>query len=673
MTKKTADKAYLKKLRETVEYHRHLYHSKDTPEISDEAYDALARELAKLELELEGEASHTTIAVGGSTDEAFSKVRHQVRQWSFDNVFDFDELSAFDERLYRYLEKVGTPESNIEYVTEHKIDGLKLVIEYKAGKLIRAATRGDGEVGEDVTHTAKTIATLPHTLRAEVDLLCVGEVWLAKSEFAKINDRETKKGEATFANPRNAAAGSLRQLDPAVAKERNLSLYVYDVDAFSSLKTKYNAPQTQAEELELLKELGLPVNPHFKLCEDIEAVQKYYESWKDKVDDLPYGVDGVVLKANKVSVQEAAGYTAKSPRFGIAYKFPAVETTTVVENIDLQVGRTGVITPVAHLKAVVVDGSTVTRATLHNEDQIARLDVRVGDTIIIRKAGDVIPEVVSVVLSLRPDGTKSYKFPKKVLLCGGDGSIERVPGEAAYRCVHMDSDFLRRQKMYYFVSKNALNIDGVGPKIIDALLDNMQITDVVDLFTLTKEDVMTLEGFKEKSASNLIEAVAKAKKVPLSRLLVGLSIEHVGEETARLLAREFKTVEAIKAVSREQLESINGIGEIVTSSILDWQKNKHEQDLLKRLLKYVEVIEDSEVSGNKLMGQTFVFTGSLPTLARDKAEEMVRKEGGVATGSVSKKTSYVVAGSEAGSKLEKALELGVKVLTEEEFLKLVTS
>lgn len=656
-----------------MEYHRHLYHTKDKPEISDEAYDALARELASLELELEGEVSQVSTAVGGSVNEAFAKVRHQVRQWSFDNVFNFEELSAFDERLYRYLEKVGTPEQNIEYVAEHKIDGLKLVIEYKAGKLVRAATRGDGEVGEDVTHTARTIATLPHTLLEPVDLLCVGEVWLSKSEFKKINERELAKGETAFANPRNAAAGSLRQLDPVVAKERKLSLYVYDVDAFVPLNSKIKSPATQEEELVLLKKLGLPVNPHFKVCKDTNAIQKYYEVWKEKADDLPYGVDGVVLKANLVSVQEAAGYTAKSPRFGIAYKFPAVETTTIVENIDLQVGRTGVITPVAHLKAVVVDGSTVTRATLHNEDQIARLDVRVGDTIIIRKAGDVIPEVVSVVLSLRPSGTKPYKFPKKVLLCGGDGSIERVPGEAAYRCVHMDSDFLRRQKMYYFVSKNALNVDGVGPKIIDALLDNMLITDVVDLFTLTPEDLLALPGFKEKAANNVVEAVAKAKKVPLSRLLVGLSIEHVGEETARLIAREFKTIEAVRNVTEAELEQINGIGEIVTASILAWQKDKHEQDLLKRLLNHLEVIEDSEVSGNKLLGQTFVFTGTLPTLARDVAEAMVRKEGGVATGSVSKKTSYVVAGAEAGSKLDKAIELGVPVLDEAGFLKLVTS
>jgi DNA ligase (NAD+) len=673
MKKTTANQDYLNKLRAVVEYHRHLYHSKDSPEISDEAYDALVRELAELELALEGKVSKVSEAVGGEINNAFAKVRHQVRQWSFDNVFDLAELTAWEERLYRYVEKAGSPETAIAYVAEHKIDGLKLVIEYKNGELVRAATRGDGEVGEDVTHTARTIADLPERLPKAVDLLCVGEVWLSKKEFAKLNEREVAAGEVPFANPRNAAAGTLRQLDPKVAAERNLSLYVYDIDGFAAGATAITPATSQVEELKLLKSLGLPVNPHFKLCKNLKEAQSYYDEWKVKADDLPYGVDGVVYKANEVSVQEVAGYTAKSPRFGIAYKFPAVETTTVVEAIDLQVGRTGVITPVAHLRAVLVDGSTVTRATLHNEDQIARLDVRVGDTIIIRKAGDVIPEVVSVILPLRPLGTKPYRFPKKVLLCGGDGSIERIPGEAAYRCVSLDSDFLRRQKMYYFVSKNALNIDGVGPKIIDALLDNMLITDVVDLFTLVPEDLLALPGFKEKSANNVVEAIGRAKSVPLSRLLVGLSIEHVGEETARLLARELVTIEAVKKASAETLESIMGVGEIVAASLLAWQQNHHEQDLLKRLLKHIEVLEESEVAGTKLAGLSFVFTGTLPTLARGDAEALARSEGGVVASSVSKKTSYVVAGTEAGSKLATAEKLGVKVINEKEFLALIAS
>lgn len=671
MKKTTEEVRHLAKLRAVVAYHQQKYHTEDAPEISDQAYDALVRELTEIEKQLEGQVSHITEAVGSAPSAAFTKVKHQVRQWSFDNVFDLAELTEWEERLYRYLHKEGFAAKDVAYVAEHKIDGLKLVMEYKAGELVRALTRGDGEVGEDVTHTARMITSLPQTLSYPVDLLCVGEVWMGQAEFKALNARQQKNGAATFANPRNAAAGSLRQLDPAVARERALSLFVYDVDVFEEQQAKLAAPATQYEELLLLKKLGLPTNPYSKLCPTLAAVQAYYEEWKHQSETLPYGVDGIVLKANDISVQHAAGYTAKAPRFGIAYKFPALETTTVVEAIDLQVGRTGVVTPVAHLRAVVVDGSTVTRATLHNEDQISRLDVRVGDTIIIRKAGDVIPEVVSVVKALRPRKTTPYQFPDKVLLCGGDGSIERVPGTAAYRCVSLDSDFLRRQKMYYFVSKNALNMDGVGPRIIDTLLEHMLITDVVDLFTLTSADLLTLPGFKEKAAANVVAAIAAARTVPLARLLVGLGIEHVGEETARLLATQFRIVAALQVAKEEELLAIDGVGEIVAASIIMWQKNPHEQDLVKRLLGYLEVTNDEAVRSTKLTGQSFVFTGSLLTLSRDEAGELVRAHGGVVGSAVSKKTAYVVAGTDPGSKLGEAKKHGVPVLTEAEFKALV--
>ncbi len=671
MKKKTESELHLAKLRAVVAYHQLKYHTEDSPEISDQAYDALVRELMMLEEKLEGQVSHVSQAVGGSVSAAFTKVKHQVRQWSFDNVFNYEELLGWEERLYRYLDKEGFLATDIAYVAEHKIDGLKLVMEYKAGQLVRALTRGDGEVGEDVTHTARMIDSLPQTLKYSVDLLCVGEVWMGQMEFAALNDRQQKNGEAIFANPRNAAAGSLRQLDPKVAKERSLSLFVYDVDVFEERDANLAAPATQFEELALLKKLGLPINPYSKLCHTLDEVQVYYEEWKLKSETLPYGVDGIVLKANDIRVQHAAGYTAKAPRFGIAYKFPALETTTVVEAIDLQVGRTGVVTPVAHLRAVVVDGSTVTRATLHNEDQIARLDVRVGDTIIIRKAGDVIPEVVSVVKELRPLKTAPYRFPEKVLACGGDGSIERVPGTAAYRCVSLDSDFLRRQKMYYFVSKNALNMDGVGPRIIDTLLEHMLITDVVDLFTLTSEDLYSLPGFKQKAADNVVAAIAAARTVPLARLLIGLGIEHVGEETARLLAKHLRTVVAVQTAKEEGLLAIDGIGEIVAAAILSWQKNPHEQDLLRRLLQYINITNDEAVSSTKLEGKSFVFTGSLITLSRDEASELVRAHGGMVSSAVSKKTAYVVAGTDPGSKLNDAKKHEVTVLSEEEFKALV--
>ncbi len=672
MKKEQETGEYLKKLRDLVAYHQQKYHAEDAPEISDQAYDALVRELMALEERLEGKSSHVTQAVGAIPSAAFTKVKHKVPQWSFDNVFDYTELVAWEERLKRYLNKEGVKFEQLEYVAEHKIDGLKLVMEYRAGVFFRALTRGDGVVGEDVTHTARTIKSLPEKLKYPVNLICVGEVWMGSSEFEKLNEAERQKGEEPFANPRNAAAGSLRQLDPEVARQRKLSLFVYDVDFFEPSQSGLVEPKTQFAELKLLKTLGLPTNSYPKKCSTLKAVEEYYQDWKNKNEDLPYGVDGVVIKVNEVSLQNAAGYTAKAPRFGIAYKFPAIETTTVVEGIELQLGRTGVVTPVAHLRATLIDGSTVTRATLHNEDQIKRLDIRIGDTVIIRKAGDVIPEVVSVMKELRPGKSRVYSFPKRVVGCGGDGSIERIPGMAAYRCVSLDSDFLKRQQMYYFVSKNALNLDGVGPRIIDALLDNNLISDVADLFTLKSEDLHNLPNFKEKSADNVVAAVLAAREVSLSRLLVGLCIEHVGEETARLLAKNFPTIEAVRTAAYEDLVAVDGVGEVVAEKIIAWQQSKEAQTFLVKLLSHLIVTND-EVSENTgaLAGSTFVFTGTLPTLARSAAQGMVRKAGGIISNSVSKKTSYVVVGADPGSKAKEAEKLGVKIISEAEFLKLV--
>ncbi len=668
------DQSRLEQLRELIAYHQHKYHAEDAPEISDEAYDALLHELIDLEERVEGKKSRVSQAVGAAGSEAFSKVRHTVPQWSFDNVFTHEELTEWANRLERVLDKADANSTELTFVAEQKFDGLKLVLEYHQGKLYRAATRGDGEVGEDVTHTARTIESLPLTLLQPVDLICVGEVWLSKKNFAKLNQERANDEEPLFANPRNAAAGSLRQLDPEIARRRGLSLYVYDIDAFSPLETKCQVPQTQTEELALLKKLGLPVNEYNRLCQNVTELQAYYEHWGKKRETLPYGIDGVVIKLNEVRLQKLAGYTAKSPRFGIAYKFPAVETTTVVKAIELQVGRTGVVTPVAHLRPVLVDGSTVARATLHNEDQIKRLDVRVGDTVILRKAGDVIPEVVSVLLPLRPEGSKAYRFPKRVALCGGAGEIMRVPGTAAYRCVSMQSDFLRRQRLYYFVSKTALNIDGIGPKIIDALLDEKLIKTADDLVTLKKEDFLKLPGFKEKSSQNAVAAIDQVRQVSFARLLVGLSIDQVGEETARLLVKYFKTPTDLLTADAAALEAIHGIGEVVARAVLDWQNNKEEQALFKRLLSHLEVSsEPTAVRGGKLTGQSFVFTGTLADLARSEAEEMVRQAGGSVVSSVSRKTSYVVVGEDPGSKADQAEKLGVPVLDKTAFLALIAS
>jgi DNA ligase (NAD+) len=523
-----------------------------------------------------------------------------------------------------------------------------------------------------VTHTAETISTLPKELLHKVSLICVGEVWLSEKDFARINEERTAAGEALFANPRNAAAGSLRQLDPEVSRRRNLSLTVYDLDLLDIHETKLTVPKTQWEELQFLKTLGLPVDKNSKQCKSLTEIQDFYDDWKERRDSLPHGIDGVVIKVNEVVLQKVLGYTAKAPRFGVAYKFPAVEATTVVEDIQLQVGRTGVITPVAHLRPVRIDGSTVSRATLHNEDNIKRLDARVGDTIIIRKAGDIIPEIISVILTLRPAKTKPYRFPETVSECGGDGRIERVPGEAAYRCVSKYSGALHRQRLYYFVGKSALNIDGVGPKIIDAFLDYGLISTHADLFTLTAGDIKDLPGFKDKSAENIINAINAVRTVPLHRFLVGLSIDNVGEETARLLADRFGSIGELSQASEEDIAAIYGIGEVVAKSIHEWFGDKQHLKMLGELLQYVTPeTESGQAISATLQGKTFVLTGTLNTFSRDGAKEEIQKRGGKVSGSVSKKTDYVVVGVEPGSKAEEAAALGVKILDEKAFLKLM--
>ena len=669
---KKGDIKRLEQLRETVAYHQKRYHEEDAPEISDEAYDALVGELQQLELRLEGNVSEVTTAIGGASSQAFAKVVHKVRQWSFDNVFSLEELKEWDARARRILKDVDADAIKVSYVAEHKVDGLKLVIEYARGELVRAATRGNGQIGEDVTHTAETIASLPKRLKKPVSLLCVGEVWLSETEFKRINEERAAASEPLFANPRNAAAGSLRQLDPAIARRRNLSLTVYDLDLVDVHGEKINPPSSQWEELTFLTSLGLPTNSHSKLCEDLESVQAYYDTWKKKRDTLPYGVDGVVIKMNEVTIQKVLGYTAKAPRFGIAYKFPAVEASTLIEDIQLQVGRTGVITPVAHLRPVRIAGSTVSRATLHNEDNIKRLAVRKGDTVIIRKAGDIIPEIVSVILSLRPKNAKPYVFPEFVAECGGNGKIERVPGEAAYRCVSKDSGLLHRQRLYYFVGKTALNVDGVGPKIIDAFLESGLISTHADLFTLTVGDIKNLPGFKDKSAENVVKAIDGARTVPLHRLLVGLSIENVGEETARIVAERFGSLQEIAHASSEEIAAIYGIGDVVGESVVAWFKDKKNQRLLKELTPKL-MIEPPSAGATlaTLEGKTFVLTGTLTAHSRDEAKEEIQKRGGKVSGSVSKKTDYVVVGNEPGSKVEDAARLGVMILTEQAFLKLM--
>lgn len=656
----------LNKLKEILDKHRYLYHVLDKPEISDEAYDSLYKELIDIETknpELVTPDSPSQ-RVGDEPLKEFNKVTHSHQQWSFDDVFDFDELKKWEEKVKNFMKKSGVEGEALEYCCELKIDGLKVVLSYKNGQLVQAATRGDGLVGEDVTSNIKTIQSIPLKLNKDVDIGVVGEVWLGKKNLKKINKEKEKLGEPVYANTRNLAAGSLRQLDPKVTASRGLDSFIYDID-----ETNYKDIKNQFEEINLIKDLGFKTNPFTKVFSNLEGVQKFYEEWTKKKHDLEYELDGVVIKIDSVKIQKALGYTGKSPRWAIAYKFPAEQVTTVLEDIVLQVGRTGVVTPVAHLRPVKVAGSTVSRATLHNEDEIKRLDVRIGDTVILQKAGDVIPDIVSVVYDLRPKNSKSYIFPKKVAACGGDGSIERIPGEAAWRCVSNDSFDQVSRKFHYFASKKCFDIDGMGPKILDVLLEQGLITSFDDIFTLKRGDLLALPRFAEKSVDNLLFSIEKARKVTLARLLASLSIPQVGEETAYDLAKHFGSIEKIANAKYEEIESIYGVGPIVAQAVYDWFKDSANKTLINNLLKQIEIeelVSGQNGQGGKLVGKSFVFTGSL-SIDRVAAQETIRKLGGEVSSSVSKNTSYVVAGENAGSKLEKAKELGVTILSEEEF------
>jgi len=678
----------LESLKKSIEKHRVLYHTKDSPEISDEAYDSLIRELESIEREYPELLTPDSPSqrVGGEAIKEFKKVKHTTRQWSFDDVFDLAELRKWEEKVRNFMEKGGISDEKLEYCCELKIDGLKTILTYEDGDLVLAATRGDGEVGENVTHNIKTIGSIPLNLKSQISnlksLIVVGEVWISVKDLERINKERIKSGEPVYANTRNLAAGSLRQLDPKVTASRKLDSFIYDIDELKTVNSKQRSgvPETQSGELELLKEFGFKVNPHFRVCKNVDEVQKFYEEWTKRRHDLDYQLDGIVIKVNSRKIQDVLGYTGKSPRWGVAYKFPAEQVTTILEDISFQVGRTGVVTPVAILRPVVVAGSTVSRATLHNEDEIKRLDLRIGDTVIIQKAGDVIPDIVSVVLELRPKNSRAFVWPTHISACGGDGRIERVPGEAAWKCVNTDSYEQQKRKFYYFVSKKCFNMDGLGPKIIDALLENNLINNYADIFRLKKGDLLSLPRFAEKSADNVIESIEKSRKITLPRFLTSLSIPQVGEETAYDLAKHFASkvkdqefvLDLISKASIDEFRSIYGVGEVVAQSLTDWFKDSDNKKLVADLLKQIEIVSETINNSNKIFeGKTFVFTGTMPTLDRDSAQDLVRKNGGDISSSVSKKTSYVVAGAEAGTKLDKARDLGVTVLSEEEFLKMV--
>jgi DNA ligase (NAD+) len=661
----------VKKLRETIEHHRYLYHVLDTSEISEAALDSLKKELYDIEQkypELVTPDSPTQ-RVAGEPLKQFEKVPHKVPQWSFNDAFSEQDIQDFDGRVKKGLSKEI---KNVSYTCELKIDGLKIVLEYEKGYLKTAATRGNGKVGENVTMNVRTINSVPLRLKRAVDVIVEGEVWMGIKQLQEINALRKAQGEPLYANPRNVAAGSIRQLDPKIVQQRKLDTFIYDL-----AQTNEKVPATQHEELEYLRELGFKVNPHFKVAKNIAEVIAFWKLWAKKRDKLDYQLDGVVVKVDEHESQDVLGYTGKAPRFGIAFKFAPEQATTIVEDIQLQIGRTGVLTPVAHLRPVLVAGSTVSRATLHNEDEIKRLDVRIGDTVIIQKAGDVIPDIVSVVQEMRSSKEKPYLFPKIVPECGGDGAIERIPGQAAWRCVDKNSFVQQKRKLYHFASKIAFDIDGLGPKIIDALLESKLISNAPDVFTLKRGDLVELPRFAEKSVDNLLASIEKSRSVTLARFIISLSIPHVGEETGYLLADTFQTFEKVQQATFQELNAIDGIGEIVAHAIVDFFKDKNNAETLRKFLKQIK-IQTPRPDGHpslskegKLTNKVFVLTGSMETMSRDDAKEKIRLLGGSVSSSVSKLTDYVVAGESAGSKLDKATELGVKIITEEEFLKMI--
>lgn len=665
LTKKEAA-ARIAKLRTAIRAYRAAYHERDESPISPEALDSLKHELVQLESahpDLVTPDSPTQV-IAGTVLPGLQKVRHQVPQWSLDDAFSEDEVRAFADRVTRGLTRALNQSVTPTYVGELKIDGAHIILTYEKGRLVQAATRGDGVIGENVTHTVSTIASIPQQLTRPVDLIVEGEAYMSRTGFAALNKAQARAGKPLFANPRNIVAGSLRQLDATVAASRPLGAFLYDIEGLSE-----PMPATQAEELAYLQALGLPVNPHRVETESIDAVIAFWKEWQGaRREREDYQLDGVVVKVNERAYQQALGHTGKGPRYALALKFPAEQVTTVIEDITLQVGRTGRLTPVAHLRPVAVAGTTVARATLHNEDFIAEKDIRVGDTVILQKAGDIIPEIVQVLPEFRSGTEKVWRFPKRSALCGGNGAIERVPGEAAHRCAVAGSYGVQERKLAHFAGKSALDIDGMGAKTIALLMKHKLVSNFDDMFELTRDELLALPGVKDKTADNLLAAIDAARTVSLDRVLVGLSINHVGAETAYLLATTFGTIEKLRAAAAADIAAVHGIGDTVATAVTQWFADVDNQAMLERLLPHLRIGRVDTPASGPLAGQTVVVTGTLPSLSRQAAEETVRRAGGSVASSVSRKTTFVVAGEHAGSKLARAQELGVEVIDEAAFM-----
>lgn len=666
---RAADLAEAERLRKEIRHNEYLYYVLDAPEITDAEYDRMMVRLREIEAEYPDSvpADSPTQRVGGRASSQFTEVRHLEPLLSLGNVFSAEELRAFDERV-----KGGLPEgSRVEYVMEPKIDGLACSLIYENGRLVRAATRGDGTVGENVTANVRTIRSIPLVLKAPEgetlpELLDVrGEVYMPRHAFMQLNEQRAERGESEFANPRNAAAGSLRQLDPQVTASRSLSFFAYYL-------VGEGAREKHSESLAALARYGFKVSENYKVVENIDAAIKYIADFNELRQGLAYDTDGAVIKVNDVYQQRILGATGKDPRWATAYKYPPEQAETTLEDIDWRVGRTGVLTPTAVLTPVKLSGSVVSRATLHNEDFIRSKDIRIGDRVLINKAGEIIPEVLRVVTEKRTGEEKEVEIPTKCPDCGW--SVERKGAEAAIRCTNPHCPALGREGLIHFVSREAMNIEGCGPSVINALLDAGLVRDAADLYSLKKEDILKLERMGEKSADKLLAAIAASKANELDKLLFALGIRHVGAKVARTLAVEFGSMEALLTAEADQLAAIRDIGAVIAESVVTWLSVPTNRDLLERLAAAgltMTFTAPASSEDNPFFGKTLVFTGTMPTLGRAEAKTMAQDVGAKVSGSVSKKTDYVIAGAEAGSKLEKAQALGVTVLDEAEFLKML--
>jgi DNA ligase (NAD+) len=665
----------IEKLREDIRRHEELYYVQDDPEISDAEYDALLEQLQKLEEQHPDQITpdSPTQRVGGRPAEGFAEVVHRRPMLSLDNSYNIDELRAFDQRCRRLAEG-----RNFDYVAELKIDGLSLSLHYEDQVLIRGVTRGDGRIGEDVTHNARTIRSIPLKFRANAyqssdlkselaNLEVRGEVFIPRKVFERINAEREEQDEPRFANPRNAAAGTIRQLDPKIVHRRKLEMFAYDL-----LAGERKPFASHWEALNWLEKAGFKVSPERKLCGSIEEVIDFAGTIEARRDDLDYEIDGLVVKVNSTALQDEFGTTNKAPRWAIAYKYAARQATTRVLAIVVQVGRTGALTPVANLEPVSLAGTTVSRATLHNPDEVKRLGVRIGDWVLIEKGGDVIPKVLKVIESKRTGEEKPFRMPRKCPVCGGE--ISKPEGEVVSRCIAADCPAQLEGRLLHFASRRAMRIEGLGESLVHQFVESGKIHDAGDLYSLTLDDIASLERMAKKSASNLLEQIEASKQRDLSNLIYALGLRHVGDRTATTLARQFGSLDALSKATVEELDDVPEIGLTVAESVRDWFDDEGNIELCKRLEAAgvrTKMEQSSEPADETLAGKLFVLTGTLGAYTRDEARGAIESRGGRVTSSVSKKTDYVVAGEEAGSKLDKAKELGVAVIDEAAFRKML--